>query len=115
MVSVVIGDGTYEVAVPYKLRQLEAAAPFIDALNEGARDIDGSVKAMAATFRNMLAALLPGISKNHPAVTLDTLIDDFDPSQWVALRAAFDAVFNASGLGSGEAPAAAAEQATDAA
>ena len=93
-----------------KLRQLEAAAPYIDALNEASRgDADStSMAAMSASFRNMLGAVLPGINKNDPSVTLESLVDDFDPAQWSELRAAFDAIFRASGVAEGEAQAPAA-------
>ena len=109
-VSVKIGDRAFDVAVPYKLRQLEAAAPFIDDLNASARDAADdagqSMAAMAKLFRAMLGAVLPGIQKVDPAVTLDALVDEFEPSQWIELRAAFDSIFKASGLGEGEAKAA---------
>jgi hypothetical protein len=99
MVAVRIGDRDYEVAAPYKLRQLETAAPHIDALNEAARTGDAtSVAATSVMFRNMLGAILPGIQKIDPSVTLDSLIDEFDPTEWQALRDAFNAIFNRSGL-----------------
>lgn len=110
-VSVKIGDRSYEVAVPYKLRQLEEAAPFIDAINEAVGAAEGA-PAMTGTMqalRNMLGALLPGIRKLDPSVTLEALVDEFDPNEWQEIRVAFDAIFKRSGLGAGEAVAAAAE------
>lgn len=104
-VSVKIGDRAFEVAVPYKLRQIEAAAPFIDEINAAAREVETSMVGMSRSFRAMLGAILPGIVKADPSVTLDMLIDEFDPGEWQALRAAFDAIFNRSGIASGEAPA----------
>ena len=114
-VTVKIGDRNFAVAVPYKLRQMEAAAPFIDAINEKAR-ADKAAKAAAErdgeelpepalaelyqSFRNILGAILPGIVKADPAVTLDMLIDEFDPAEWQELKSAFDNIFNKSGLAS---------------
>jgi hypothetical protein len=108
MVAVVIGDRTYEVAVPFKLRQMEAAAPYIDALNGASRQ-EATITGSMAMFRNMLGAILPGIQKIDPSVTLEALVDDFDPTAWNELREAFDGIFKRSGMTSGEAQAVAAE------
>ena len=53
-----------------------------------------------------LAAILPGIRKADPSVTLDQLEDEFDPDKWLELKGAFNAIFNRSGMSEGEAPAA---------
>lgn len=119
-VSVKIGDRTFEVATPYKLRQMEEAAPVIDAINDrAAKEATAAKDAEAAgvelpqksmvenmtVFREVLGALLPGIKKADPSVTIETLVDEFDPSQWGELRSAFDAIFNSKGMLEGEAQA----------
>jgi hypothetical protein len=109
MVAVKIGDRSFEVAVPFKLRQIRQAAPHLDALNASAQtaETEGSMVALGESLHHMLAAILPGIQKIDPSVSLDQLEDEFDPSHWSDLRAVFNAIFNGSGMAEGEATAAA--------
>ena len=108
-VSLKIGDRTFEVAVPYKLGQMEEAAPFLDQLNAdtaAARKIADDCKQngttppattlaeMMRTYRVRLAALLPGIRKADDNVTMEILADEFDPMiDGKELSAAYAAIF----------------------
>ena len=123
-VSLKIGDRTFEVAVPYKLGQMEEAAPFLDQLNADAHAQNEQAKAcvqngttppeitltdMMRSYRVMLSAIYPGVRKADPALTMDDLADAFDPMvDGKELRDAYAAIFMRSGIKSeGEAKAAA--------
>lgn len=100
-----IGGRLYTVA-PFKLRELRAAAPHIDAVSAlAAAGRLSTVEGVAAAARDMLAVLAVGID----GATVDELEAQASLGDLAALRETFDQVLQEAGLKQpGEAPGAAA-------
>ena len=89
-----IGGRTYTVA-PFKLRELRAAAPHIDAVSAlAAAGRLSTVEGLATAARDMLAVLAVSID----GATVDELEAQADLSDLAGLRETFDQVLQEAGL-----------------
>jgi len=127
MAKIAIGAREWELA-PYKLGAMIAAAPFIDAQKGRQAEISAragllatdseaekAAKLTAATtmvemmqnIADAVRVLHVGIVRQDPTVTVESLIDDVDPTpeNMTALIVGMQIVLRASGMKSGEAAA----------
>ena len=95
---------------PYKIKQMRKAAPFIDTINTttGAMSTIGGLVDAASAF---CAVLSIGLVRLDETLTPDALEDMIGFGDLPALRDAFTAILQESGMASaGEAPAPVSEQ-----
>ena len=96
-----IGGRAFTVA-PFKLRELRAAAPHIDAVSAlAAAGRLSTVEGLATAARDMLAVLAVGID----GATVDDLEAQASLGDLAGLRETFDQVLQEAGLKRPEAPA----------
>lgn len=95
---------TFDVA-PYKLGAMRRAAPYIDRMNAAAAGLP-TIEGMADAAADLCGFLSIGLVKIDSALTSEGLEDMVGLGDLPALRNAFTAILNDSGLKTGEAPAA---------
>ncbi len=93
MAKLTLGGTDYEIR-PFKLREIRAAAPFIDRVWARSRGGETGVAAMADSLSDMLAALAAGVD----GVTAADLEAQAGMDDLPAIRDAFNAVLQEAGF-----------------
>lgn len=103
MAKVTIMGRDLEVA-PYKIASMRKAAPFIDRINATAGAMT-TLEGLTNAAGDLCAVLAIGLVKIDPTLTAEKLEEELGIEDLAALRGAFTAILQESGMQAGERPA----------